>query len=305
MLRGLRHQARIPVLAVSAVAALLLTACAPNDEGASGSSDTSAPPSSAVETSGAADPCAIDQLNLKTPGTLTIATDKPAYPPWFVAGDPSNGKGFEGAVAYAVAKQMGFTEGQVKWVVEPFNKSYAPGDKDFDFDINQISILPKREEAVDFSHGYYSASQAIVTLKDSQFAHPKSLADLKDARLGAQIGTSSLQAAEDDIQPTTQVAVFDDTNAAKQALLNNQVDGIVTDLPTAFYISAAEIPGSTIAGQFEVSQGKPEEFGLLFEKGNPLVTCVNKAVDALKADGTLAKFESKWLAQVTGAPELS
>jgi polar amino acid transport system substrate-binding protein len=283
-----------------------LAACAPEDDDAS-SGDTTSPTTAASgdETSAAPDPCAVDQLNLKTPGTLTIATDKPAYPPWFVKNDPSNGKGYESAVAYAVARQMGFSDSQVTWVVEPFNKSYAPGAKDFDFDINEISILPKREQAVDFSHGYYSAAQAIITLKDSPYAHPSSLADLKDARLGAQIGTSSLQAAQDDIQPSTQVAVFDDTNAAKQALLNGQVDGIITDLPTAFYITAAEIPGSTIAGQFQVTKGQPEQFGLLFEKGNPLVECVNKAVDALQDDGTLAKIETKWLAQVTSTPELS
>ena len=306
MPHGLGRHLRVPVLAAAGVAALVLTACAPNDDNGSVAPETSTPPSSSgAETTAAPDPCAIDQLNLKTPGALTIATDKPAYPPWFVGNDPSNGKGYEGAVAYAVAKQMGFSDSQVTWVVEPFNKSYAPGAKDFDFDINEISILPKREQAVDFSHGYYSAAQAIITMKDSAFAHPTSLADLKDARLGAQIGTSSLQAAQDDIQPTTQVAVFDDTNAAKQALLNGQVDGIVTDLPTAFYITAVEISGSTIAGQFQVTKGQPEEFGLLFEKGNPLVTCVNEAVDALKAKGTLAKIETKWLAQVTGAPELS
>jgi polar amino acid transport system substrate-binding protein len=283
-----------------------IAACAPEDDDSASSDTTPATTeSSGGETSAAPDPCAIDQLSLKSPGTLTIATDRPAYPPWFVKNDPSNGKGYESAVAYAVAREMGFSDSQVTWVVEPFNKSYSPGAKDFDFDINEVSILPKREEAVDFSHGYYSAAQAIITMKDSSFAHPSSLADFKDARLGAQIGTSSLQAAQDDIQPSTQVAVFDDTNAAKQALLNGQVDGIITDLPTAFYITAVEIPGSTIAGQFQVTKGEPEQFGLLFEKGSPLVDCVYKAVDALQADGTLAKIESKWLAQVTGAPELS
>jgi polar amino acid transport system substrate-binding protein len=287
-----------------AVVALGATACAPEDNQGSGE-PTAAAPSSGGDSSDAADPCAVDQLNLITPGTLTIATDKPAYPPWFVNNDPSNGKGFEGAVAYAVADQMGFTEDQVTWVVEPFNKSYAPGLKDFDFDINQISILPAREKAVDFSDGYYSAAQAIVTLKDSNFADSTSLADFKDAKLGAQIGTTSLLAAQDTIQPSTDVAVFDDTNGAKQALLNGQVDAIVADLPTAFYITAVEIPQGTIVGQFQATSGDPEEFGLLFAKGNSLVACTNQAIDALKADGTLDQIESKWLADVAGAPELS
>jgi polar amino acid transport system substrate-binding protein len=284
--------------------ALLAAACAPEDNEGSGE-PTAAAPSSGGDSSDAPDPCAIDKLNLITPGTLTIATDKPAYPPWFVDNDPSNGKGYEGAVAYAVAEQMGFTENQVTWVVEPFNKSYAPGPKDFDFDINQISILPAREKAVDFSDGYYSAAQAIITLKDSSFADSTSLADFKDAKLGAQIGTTSLLAAQDTIQPSTDVAVFDDTNGAKQALLNGQVDAIVADLPTAFYITAVEIPQGTIVGQFQATSGDPEEFGLLFETGNELVACTNQAIDALKADGTLDKIESKWLSDVVGAPELS
>jgi polar amino acid transport system substrate-binding protein len=294
------------VAAVSiAAAALFVTACAPEeDDSESGNAPTSTPTTAGNTTAAAADPCAIDQLNLITPGTLTIATDDPAFPPWFIGNDPSNGKGFEGAVAKAVAEQMGFTQDQVTWVVEPFNKSYAPGEKDFDFDINQISILPKRAEAVDFSDGYYSLAQAVVVLEDSEFADATTLADLKDARIGAQIGTTSLLAAQDTIQPNTQVAVYDDTNAAKQALLNGQVDAIIADVPTAFYITAVEIPGSTILGQFEAVSGEPEEFGLLFEKGNPLVECVNVAIEALKADGTLDQLDDRWLAQAADVPEL-
>jgi polar amino acid transport system substrate-binding protein len=299
MLRGLRHQARILVLAVAAVSAVLLTACAPNDESGSGSSDTSAPPSSAGETSAAADPCAIDQLNLKTPGTLTVATDSPAYEPWFVNNDPSNGKGFESAVAYAVAKQMGFTPDQVKWVVEPFNKSYAPGAKDFDFDINQISITPQRAKAVDFSEGYYDVSQGVVALKSSGLKIG-SLDDLRSAKLGAQVGTTSLTAAQ---AINDNVAVFDDTSAAKQALNNGQIDAVIADLDTALYISAVEIPGSEVVGQFATTTD-PEQFGLLFEKGNPLVSCVNKAVEALHATGTLDRLETKWLDKSANIPVL-
>ncbi|MGI8888192.1 MAG: transporter substrate-binding domain-containing protein [Nocardioidaceae bacterium] len=187
----------------------------------------------------------------------------------------------------------------------PFNKSYAPGDKNFDFDINQISTTPARAEVVDFSDGYYQAAQAVIALEEAEFADAASLADLRNARIGAQIGTTSLTAAEDVIQPDQQVAVFDDTSAAKQALLNDQIDAIIVDLPTAFYISAVEIPGSTIVGQFQPTSGETEEFGLLFEKGNPLVSCVNDAIGSLERAGTLDKLEKRWLSQTVDVPELS
>jgi polar amino acid transport system substrate-binding protein len=234
-----------------------------------------------------------------------VATDQPAYDPWFSNNDPTNGKGFESAVAYAVAKKLGFSKQQVKWVVEPFNKSYAPGSKDFDFDINQISITPARAKVVDFSTGYYRAAQAVIVMNNSKYAHVSTLAGLKGAHIGAQIGTTSLLAAQDDIKPSSQVAVFDDTNAAKQALLNGQVDAIVADLPTAFYITAAEIKGSKILGQFQTTSGHPEEFGALFEKGNPLVGCVDKAIGALKRNGTLHRIEKQWLSSDVHVPELS
>ncbi len=176
-----------------------------------------------------------------TDGTLTIATDSPAYDPWFSHNDPSNGKGYESAVAYAVADQLGFDQASVKWVKEPFNKSYAPGAKDFDFDINQISITPQRAKVVTFSDGYYTAAQALIALKDSPVAQATSIDDLKQYKLGAQTGTTSLTAIRDDIQPSSEPLVFDDTNVAKQALLNHQVDAIVADLPTAFYITAVQI----------------------------------------------------------------
>jgi len=285
-----------------ALAVLAATACAPEDEEDAGDDSTSVGPEEGETSAG--DDCAVDQLNLKTAGSLTIGTDSPAYPPWFEDDDPTNGKGFESAVAYAVAEQMGFTADQVTWVTVPFNKSYAPGPKDFDFDINQISITPKRAEAVTFSQGYYTASQAVIVQKKSDLAGVTSLAELKDAKLGAQIGTTSLIAADEVIQPTTEVAVFDDTNAAKQALVNGQVDAIIADLPTAFYITAVEIPSATIAGQFE-SATDAEEFGLLFEKDNPLVTCVDAAITALHDDGTLDQIEQQWLSDTVSVPVLS
>jgi polar amino acid transport system substrate-binding protein len=293
-------------LAVLPLVLVPLAACAPEDSGTTASDDetSSAPSDSAGTESAAADPCATDQLNLLSPGTLTVGTDSPAYPPWFVDNDPSNGKGYESAVTYAVAEQLGFTADQVTWVKVPFNTSYKPGDKNFDFDINQISITPQRAEVVDFSDGYYSAAQAVIALKDSDIAGVTSLADLADYKLGAQTGTTSLTAVRETIKPSTEPAVFEDTNAAKQALLNGQVDGIVADLPTAFYITAAEIEDSVIAGQFQPVSGEQEQFGMLFQKGNPLVDCVNQALAALTSDGTLDQLQQQWLSNEVDVPVL-
>lgn len=275
--------------------AFLLGACG------SGEEPQEAQPGGADETAGAS--CDKSELPLFEAGHLTIATDKPAYPPWFEDNDPANGKGFEGAVAYAVAEAMGFSADEVTWVVEPFNKSYAPGPKDFDFDINQISISKKRDEAVDFSDGYYTVNQALVALKDSPVATVTSLEELKDHKLGAQVGTTSFGYVTQYIQPTDQPFAYDNTNDAKSALRAEQIDGLVVDLPTAFYITAAEIPGSAVVGQF-VTQGEAEQFGLLFEDGNPLVDCVNQAIQSLTDNGTLAEIQDRWLSQAVDAPVL-
>jgi polar amino acid transport system substrate-binding protein len=236
-------------------------------------------------------------------GFLTVATDSPAYDPWFRHNDPSNGQGFESAVAYAVAKQLGFDKSAVTWTKVPFNDSYAPGPKHFDFDINQISITAARAKVVDFSDGYYSASQAIIALKGSPAASATSLADLKPYKIGAQTGSTSLTAIRDQIQPNSDAVVFKYNNDAKTALANRQVDAIVADLPTAFYLVAAEISHATIVGQFP-SNGEPEQFGMLFAKGNPLVACVNEALSTIKSDGTLTAFEKKWLSDTVNVPVL-
>jgi polar amino acid transport system substrate-binding protein len=280
---------------------LLLTvvACAPADQADDTKVTTSSPSGSP-----SADSCATGNPALKTPGRLTIATDSPAYEPWFSHNDPTNGKGFESATAYAVAKQLGFGKAQVTWVKEPFNNSYAPGAKNFDFDINQISITPKRAKVVDFSDGYYSAAQAVIALKGDPAARVTSLAQLKSLKLGAQTGTTSLLAITDVIKPSEQPLIFDDTNVAKQSLLNGQVDAILADLPTAFYITAVEIPKGTIVGQFQPETGQTEQFGMLFDKGSKLVPCVNQALAALKKDGTLASIEKRWLSDVVDVPVL-
>jgi polar amino acid transport system substrate-binding protein len=291
---------RMPRTAAVLVPLMLLAlGCAPQNS--STATDSNA---NSTGSSGPATPATCAQGKTRTPGTLTIATDSPAYDPWFKGNDPSNGKGYESATAYAVAKQLGFDPSQVTWVKEPFNNSYAPGPKKFDFDINQISITPDRAQKVTFSDGYYTAAQALIALKSSPIAQVTSIADLKKYKLGAQTGTTSLTAIRNDIQPSAQPLVFASTNVAKQALLNHQVDAIVADLPTAFYITAVQIPSATIVGQFQQQSGSPEQFGMLFQKGNPLASCVNQALAAMKSDGTLASIEKKWLSQTVNVPVL-
>ena len=285
----LSTRAALGLLTVPALA--FASACAPTEKADDPS--TGASPAS----------CEVADLDLIKDGTLTIATDSPAYAPWFIDDDPTNGKGFESAVAYAVAEKMGFTKDQVTWVTVPFNNSYAPGEKKFDFDINQISISADRAKVVDFSAGYYSASQAVITMEDSA-VKVASVSDLAGLKLGAQTGTTSLKAITDVIKPKTEPLIFDDTNAAKQALLNDQVDAIVADLPTAFYITAAEIEGSTILGQFQPETGGQEEFGLLFEKGSTLRSCADKALKELKDAGTLDELATTWLSTTVDVPVL-
>ena len=297
-MRNRRSLGRALAAAAVLPLALVAAACAPESDGDSSATDP------AGSSSPSADACATDTLPLKTEGQLTIGTDSPAYDPWFAKNDPTNGKGFESAVAYAVAEELGFGDDQVDWVKVPFNNSYAPGEKSFDFDINQISITPARAEVVDFSDGYYEASQALIALKGSPAAGATTLEELSGLKLGAQTGTTSLTVIRDVIQPEQQEGVFDDTNAAKQALNNGQIDGFLADLPTAFFITAVEIPKATIVGQFQPAEGEKEEFGLLFEKGSELVPCVNEALASLRDSGTLADLEQQWLSDVVDVPVL-
>ncbi len=286
------------MLALGAVAALtVLPACAPEDE----VSTTSSP---APQASG--DACTKDELPTFESGKLTIATDNPAYPPWFVDNDPSNGEGFESAVAYAVAEQLGFSRDEVVWTSVTFNAAIAPGPKDFDFDINQFSITEERAQAVDFSSPYYDVRQAVIALADSPIADAASLADLKSAKLGAQVGTTSYLTITEVVQPDAEPAVFNSNDDAKAALENGTIDGLVVDLPTAFYMTAAEIEDSVIVGQLPSgTSGDQEQFGLVLDKDSPLTACVSQAVDQLRADGTLAELEERWLSQVADVPELS
>jgi polar amino acid transport system substrate-binding protein len=254
--------------------------------------------------------CNKSDLNLVNAGQLTVGTDNPAYPPWFGGAEkapwkisnPASGEGFESAVAYAVAGKLGFARSEVKWIVVPFNTAFAPGPKKFDFDINQISFKPARAKAVDFSESYYDVNQALVGVKGTKIASAKSIADLKAYKLGAQLGTTSYDFIKDTIQPSKQPSVFDTNDAAVQSLKNKQIDGLVVDLPTAFYVTAVQVPNGTIVGQFESTTN--EHFGMVFAKGNSLTRCVNEALSELKSDGQLQQIQDKWLSKVVDAPVL-
>jgi len=268
-------------IALIAVLAMLLAACAAEEGGGGG--DVS---------------CEKEDLTLVEEGVLTIGTDEPSFPPWFdFEGGPSTGTGFESAVAYAVASELGFTEAEVTWVVVPFNNAFAPGEKDFDFDINQVSISEEREEAVDFSDGYYDVNQALLGFSDSEIASATTIDELKPYRLGAQVGTTSLDFITDVIQPETEPLVYDTNADAKAAFDAGQLDGLVLDLPTAFFVSAVEIEGSTVIAQFP-SAGESEQFGMVFEEGNPLRDCVNQALASVDLDA----IQQEWLSEVVEAP---
>jgi polar amino acid transport system substrate-binding protein len=244
-------------------------------------------------------------------GTLTVGTDNPAYPPWFggtphspwKVSDPNSGKGYESAVTYAVADYLGFAHGDVEWVYTPFNKSFAPGKKSFDFDINQISYTAARAKVVSFSASYYDVNQAVVVLKGTPIASVHSVAGLRPFKLGAQLGTTSYAFITSHIKPSQQPAVYPSNAGAVQALKNKQIDGLVVDLPTAFYVTAVQVPNSKILGQFPAPRGG-EHFGMVFQKGSPLVACVNQALAHLRKSGQLKKIQQTWLAKATGAPVL-
>jgi len=289
--------------------ALLAAGCGADDGGDTGAAPADTAP--AATDTAAADACAKDSLTLVQPGQLTVGTDNPAYPPWF-GGDPvdpweisnpASGEGFESAVAYAVAEQLGFSADEVEWTVVPFSQSFRPGPKSFDFDINQISYNDKRARAVSFSDSYYDVNQAVVALNSSPIAGATSVADLKDAKLGAPVGTTSYDYIVENVQPSQDPAVYDTLNDGVSALKAKQIDGLVVDLPTAFFVTAAQVENSKIVGQFP-SVGAQEYFGMVFELDNPLVDCVNEALAALEDDGTLEQIQQEWLSDKASAPVL-
>ena len=280
---------------ITAVGAALVTGLA-----ACGSSGSTASSGGTTASAASCSNSAI-QKDLYTKGVLTVATDKPAYPPWFSGNDPANGKGYESAVAYAVAAQLGFKKSQVKWAYEPFNDSYAPGPKKFDFDANEISVTPARAQAVTFSTSYYNVQQALVALKGTPIVTKHTPADLKGYVFGDQVGTTSLAFINSQIQPTQTPKVYESLNDVKQGLQTHQIAALVADTPTAQFISSSEIKNSLMVGQFP-STG--EHFGLLFHKGNPLVACVNKALATLNRNGTLAALEKKYLQIYLSVPTI-
>ena len=304
------------VLVVFAATGLLLAACAEDDPTIGGPTGET-PPTGATGATGAqtAAECAESNADaFHMPGTLTIGTGNPAFPPWWEGGasegsefefnDPANGEGYEGAVAADVATRLGFSfPDEVTFVQVGFNRSFAPGEKPFDFVLQQISYLPERDEAVDFSESYYDVQQALVAGRDSDVAGATSIADLSGAVLGAPIGTTSLQVIEDVIQPDPEPAVYDDLAGAIQDLRSGAIDGVIVDLPTAFFITAVQFPRGVVVGQFESES--QEHFAMAFETGSPLVGCVNLALQEMKADGTLDAIEQEWLAEATDAPVLS
>jgi polar amino acid transport system substrate-binding protein len=293
-----------PVVALLALAAALLTACAPSDDKASGSgASASATGSAGASASATADACAKGSLQTTKPGTLTIATDKPVFEPWFVDDKPESGQGFEGAVAQAVATKLGFSASEVTWTRVPFNNVFKPTPKAWDFDINEFSITERRKQALDFSTPYYNVSQAVVTVKGTKAAGATSLADLKGLSIGAQVGTTSFSSIKATIAPNHAPRVYNSNKDVVTALNNGQIDALVTDLPTAFFMAAVQLKKGVIVGQLPAS-GTPEQFGLVLEKDSPLTDCVSKAVDSLREAGTLDQLKDKWLAQAAGAPVL-
>lgn len=308
---------RRSLLLATTALSVVLAACSSGAASAPASSSASASPtdtaSIAPTDTGAASPSAsasaasCDKASLKvvTAGKLTIGTDNPAYPPYFAEntdkhktapwelGDPTNGQGFESAVAYAIATKLGFAKGEVTWTVVPFANSFAPGPKAFDFDINQVTNLPERAANADLSTGYYFGNQSLVALKSSPLAKLTSIAALKDYVYGAQTGTISYDTITDVIAPSKAPQAFDTNDAAVEALKNKSIDGLIVDLPTADYVTNVQVDGSTIVGQF--SDGTPAAFSAVLAKDSPLTDCVNDAISSLTEDGTLDQLASKWL----------
>jgi polar amino acid transport system substrate-binding protein len=291
---------------ILAVLAVIAAACAPEEETPPADDGATSEPAPVDAASCASDAGTVSE------GVLTVGTGNPAFPPWWEGGtseenadwefnDPYLLEGFEGATVGAVAEQLGFTPDAIEFVPVPFNKSFAPGPKDFDFVLQQISYSDKRAQAVDFSESYYDVNQALVSVKGSDIEGATTLAELQSAKLGAPLGTTSFDYIEQNIQPTEEPAVYNDLNGAVQGLKNGQVDGIVVDLPTAFFVTAVQIPKGVIVGQFP-TVGAQEYFALALEKGSALTECLDLALQALKDDGTLPAIQQEWLADNASAP---
>ena len=296
---------RVRLIALGAAAIVGLAACGGSDEATEDSADEVTEESVEETASGTGNDCTAGKT--LTEGKLTIATGNPAYEPWVVGDAPESKEGFEAAVAYGVAEEMGFTDDNVVWVRTGFDEAIQPGAKNFDFNLQQFSITDERKQTVSFSDPYYTTNQALVGFADSPVAGATSTADLKGLKFGAQAGTTSLDFITNVIKPDTEPFVYDDNAGAKAALEAKQIDAIVLDLPTAFYVSAVEIEGSKVIGQFPATDGvAADQFGMVFDLGNPLVECVNEALSRMRdLTAELATFEEEWLSTYVQAPVIA
>jgi polar amino acid transport system substrate-binding protein len=290
-------------LGAACAALVIASAVAPSVAGAdvSPGQDRAAPVPSAATLKA---PCTAGKLKTVQKGTLTLGADDPLYEPWYADNNPGNGKGFEDAVAYAVAGELGYQKSAVHWVRVTFNAAIAPGPKSFDYDLDEFSISAQRRQAVDFSTPYYTVHEAIVGLKGTPAAKAHTLAAVRKLQLGAQVGSTDYETIVDQIHPAKSPRVYNSNSDAIQALEDGQIQGLVVDLPTAFEITSGEAKGSVIVGQLPSVPGHPEQFGILLDKGSPLTGCVDKAVTAITKSGVLAKLTTKWLAQAGSAPVL-
>ena len=292
-----RYTTRTILLALLVAFAMITAAC---------SDDSVDPGPTAPEGS-----CELADLNLVTSGTLTVATGEPAFPPWVGTPDgdffdePESGIGFESALVYAIAAELDIAKDDVVWTRIGFNEAIAPGDKPWDFNLQQYSITEDRKEVVDFSSPYYVTQQALITYPDSPYASATSVDDLKDAILGAQIGTTSLDFIDNVIKPNTEPNVYDENVDLEAAMNAGQIDALVVDLPTGYFVTAAQVEGSIIAGAFESDAAEPDEYGLLFAKGNSLVPCVNTALETLRENGTLQELQDLYMTQGGGIKTIS
>jgi polar amino acid transport system substrate-binding protein len=291
---------------------LLLAACSPAASLAPTPPPATPPPATqaaVVTPEPTVDACAPANLQTVTAGKWTIGTDNPAFPPYFETnpagntdpwdpawGDPTIGKGFESAMGFAIAEQLGFSDSDVVWIPIPFNNSFAPGPKDFDVFIGQVTARPERAENADLSEGYYFGNQTVVVMADSEFADATTIAELKDAELGAQVGTTSLDTIENVIKTTADAAVYNTTDDAIEDMTSGDIDGVVVDLPTAGFITSVQVDGAVIVGQIGQAAGAtPEHFSLVLELDSPLTDCVNAAIAALDAAGRIDALSNEWL----------
>jgi polar amino acid transport system substrate-binding protein len=314
-----RQIGTLAIVALAIIAVLLLLTRSPGGAPAATPTAPPATPTQAatVTAEPTPDACAKENLTTVTAGKLTIGTDNPAFPPYFEGrdggntdpwdpewGDPTTGKGFESAMAFAIAKELGFQNADVTWIPILFNNSFAPGPKDFDFFIGQVTFNTERAANADLSDGYFFGNQTVVTMADNEFAGATTISALKGAELGAQVGTTSLATIEDVIQTTADAAVYNTTDDALEAMQNGQIDGVVVDLPTAGFITTVQVEGSKIVGQIgEAAGAQPEHFSLVLEQDSALTDCVNQAIAALDAAGTLDALSNEWL-PFNSAPEL-